>query len=246
MASPEATPATVLLVEDEESIVRLVKMYLEQAGYRVIVAEDGAQGIEMHAREHPDLVILDVMLPKVDGREVLREIRQWAETPVLMLTAMRGEEDRVQGLELGADDYLTKPFSPRELVSRVRAIFRRLTPRAAATDGVLRFADLVISPATHGVELDGTSIDLTAKEFGLLMTLAGAPDQIFTRDALLSRIWGFEYLGDSRTVDVHIGTLRRKIERDPSHPRFVKTIWRVGYKFDPRGVADEPEGAAND
>jgi DNA-binding response OmpR family regulator len=178
------------------------------------------------------------MLPKVDGREVLRRLRQWSQTPVLMLTALRSEEDRINGLDLGADDYLTKPFSPRELVSRVRAILRRMGPRPSQTEETLRFAGLSIYPATRRVEVDGKTVELTAKEFMLLLTLATAPDQVFTRDALLSRVWGFEYLGDSRTVDVHIGTLRRKIERDVAHPAFIKTIWRVGYKFDPNG---EPE-----
>lgn len=231
--------ATVLVVEDEESIARLVKMYLEEAGFRVLVAEDGARGIELHASEHPDLLILDLLLPKVDGREVLRQIRQWADTPALMLTALRGENDRIQGLDLGADDYLTKPFSPRELVSRVRAVLRRAAPRATPADETLRFPGLLVHPATRRIEVDDKPVDLTSKEFLLLLTLVSAPDQVMTRDALLSRVWGFEYLGDSRTVDVHIGTLRRKIERNPAEPRYIKTIWRVGYKFDPRGVADE-------
>ncbi len=237
-------PATILVIEDEENISNLVKFYLEKSGFRILVAEDGARGIELHASEHPDLVILDLMLPKVDGNEVLRRIRQWSQTPVLMLTALRSEEDRINGLDLGADDYLTKPFSPRELVSRVRAILRRIGPRHAQAEETLSFNGLSMYPATRRVEVDGRAIELTAKEFMLLLTLATAPDQVFTRDALLSRVWGFEYLGDSRTVDVHIGTLRRKIERDAAHPAFIKTIWRVGYKFDPNGEA-EPDDEGN-
>jgi two-component system response regulator ResD len=238
-------PPTILVIEDEESIYNLVKFYLEKAGYRIIIAPDGAKGIELHAREHPDLVILDLMLPKVDGREVLRQMRQWSQTPVLMLTALRGEEDRIAGLDQGADDYLTKPFSARELVSRVRAILRRTAPRPAPIAETLRFPGLLIHPATRRVEVDGHPVDLTAKEFLLLLTLASAPEQVFSRETLLSRVWGFEYLGDSRTVDVHIGTLRRKIERDPAQPRYIKTIWRAGYKFDPSGEADSAEGASH-
>ncbi len=229
---------TILVVEDEENIANLVRFYLEKAGYRIVVAADGAKGIELHAREHPDLVILDLMLPKVHGRDVLKQIRQWSQTPVLMLTALRGEEDRIAGLDQGADDYLTKPFSARELVSRVRAILRRTAPRPATSTETLRFPGLLIHPATRRVEIDGHAVELTAKEFLLLLTLASAPDQVFSREALLSRVWGFEYLGDSRTVDVHIGTLRRKIERDPAQPRYVKTLWRAGYKFDPQGEAE--------
>jgi two-component system response regulator ResD len=242
-SAPEANtpPPTILVIEDEENIAHLVKFHLEKAGFRIIIAEDGAKGIELHAREHPDLVILDLMLPKVDGHKVLRQIRQWSQTPVLMLTALRGEEDRITGLDQGADDYLTKPFSGRELASRVRAVLRRVAPRPAAAQETLRYPGLLIHPATRRVEVDGRAVDLTAKEFLLLLTLASAPDQVFSRDTLLSRVWGFEYLGDSRTVDVHIGTLRRKIERDAAHPRFIKTIWRVGYKFDARGEADEGE-----
>ena len=230
---------TILIVEDEENIARLVKLYLEQAGYRVLVAVDGAQGIEMHAREHPDMLVLDVLLPKVDGREVLKEIRQWSSTPVLMLTALHSENDRVDGLEQGADDYLTKPFSPRELVSRVKAVLRRIVPRPEPGEETLSYGSLVIFPATHRVEIDGQPVDLTAKEFLLMLTLASAPDQVFTRESLLNRVWGFDYLGDSRTVDVHVGTLRRKIEH--ADVQWIKTIWRVGYKFDPRGVQSGEE-----
>ncbi len=235
-------PQTILVVEDEGDISNLVKFYLEKAGFRIIIAEDGAKGIELHAREHPDLVILDLMLPKVDGREVIKRIRQWSQTPVLMLTALRAEEDRIAGLDQGADDYLTKPFSARELVSRVRAILRRVAPRPSAASEALVYPGLTIHPATRRVEVNGHPVDLTAKEFSLLLTLASAPDQVFSRETLLSRVCGFEYLGDSRTVDVHVGTLRRKIEDDPAHPRFIKTIWRVGYKFDARGEAETDGG----
>jgi two-component system response regulator ResD len=242
---------TVLVIEDEPSILRLIRIYLEQAGYRVVMAQDGQTGLESHAREHPLLVVLDVMLPVIDGWEVCRRIREEFTTPILMLTARRTEDDRVTGLDLGADDYLTKPFSPRELVSRVRAILRRAGPPAAhmasAEPERIAYAGLIIMPAAHRVEVEGRSVDLTAKEFDLLLALARAPDRVFSREALLSQVWGFEYLGDSRTVDVHVGTLRKKIERDSAHPRYIKTVWRVGYKLDPTGAVDEaPEagGAA--
>jgi DNA-binding response OmpR family regulator len=230
--------ATVLVIEDELSIMQLVRLYLEAAGYTVLTAAEGNSGLEVHARAHPDLVVLDLMLPGLDGWEVCRRIRQSARTPILMLTARRTEDDRVGGLDLGADDYLTKPFSPRELVSRARAILRRTGPADPASSGEpekLTFPGLAITPAARRVEVDEHPIDLTAKEFDLLLAFARAPDYVFTREALLSRVWGFDYLGDSRTVDVHVGTLRKKIERDPTRPRFIQTVWRVGYKFDPTG-----------
>lgn len=240
-----ATQQTVLVIEDEASIARLVRLYLNEAGFRVLAAADGVTGLALHDRERPDLVVLDLMLPGLDGWEVCRRIRATTRTPILMLTARRTEEDRIEGFDLGADDYVTKPFSPRELVGRVRAILRRAAPAAAlAAAGLvdaqpvrLAFDGLLIVPEARHVEVDGRTVELTAKEFDLLVTLARTPDHVFTREALLSRIWGFDYLGDSRTVDVHVGTLRKKVERDPAHPRFIKTIWRVGYKFDPTEVA---------
>jgi DNA-binding response OmpR family regulator len=212
-------------------------------------------GLELHAREHPDLVILDLMLPALDGMEVCRRIRAWANTPILMLTARQGEEDRIAGLELGADDYLVKPFSPREVVSRVKAILRRVqnlatqskeqgsssltNPRleqAKDEHEILRFDQLIINIPARRVEVNGHTIALTVKEFDLLVTLASAPDRVFTREALLNQVWGFTYLGDGRTVDVHIGTLRKKIESVPGAPHVIKTVWGVGYKFAPEGT----------
>jgi two-component system, OmpR family, response regulator ResD len=234
---------SVLVIEDEPSIQQLIRLYLEQAGFRVLVARDGQTGLDLHAREQPVLVVLDVMLPVMDGWEVCRRIRERATTPILMLTARRTEDDRVAGLDLGADDYLTKPFSPREFVSRVRAILRRAVPPASAGASAeperINLEGLTIIPGAHRVEVDGRSVDLTAKEFDLLVAFARAPDHVFSREALLSQVWGFDYLGDSRTVDVHIGTLRKKIERDSAHPRYIKTVWRVGYKLDPLGDAEE-------
>jgi DNA-binding response OmpR family regulator len=240
----------ILIIEDEINIARVIQLYLEQANYTVLVATDGVAGLELHAREHPDLVILDLMLPALDGMEVCRRIRAWANTPILMLTARQGEEDRIAGLELGADDYLVKPFSPREVVSRVKAILRR-TAQSAATGtemkGVeaedkakheeLHFAGLRINIPARRVEVNGEKVTLTAKEFDLLLTLASAPDRVFTRETLLNSVWGYTYLGDGRTVDVHIGTLRKKMEAVVDAPQYIKTVWGVGYKFEPEGLA---------
>ena len=238
----------ILIIEDETSIIQIIQLYLERAGYTVLSATDGIAGLELHAREHPDLVILDLMLPALDGLEVCRRIRSWAITPILMLTARQGEDDRVTGLELGADDYLVKPFSPRELVSRVKAILRRssqaiLEPKEneqsdeaahqKARDEELRFDGLVVNMPSRRVTMYGQQVSLTVKEFDLLVTLASSPDRVFTREALLNQVWGFTYLGDGRTVDVHIGTLRKKLEAIPNAPHHIQTVWGVGYKFVP-------------
>lgn len=242
----------ILIIEDEANIAQVLRLYLEQAGYEVLTAGDGVAGLELHAREHPDLVILDLMLPTLDGMEVCRRIRAWANTPILMLTARQGEEDRIAGLELGADDYLVKPFSPREVVSRVKAILRRAVPAGVSSDvegaganeagresgGIkdsehLRFDGLHVNIPARRVEVNGHDVTLTAKEFDLLVTLASAPDRVFTREALLNAIWGYTYLGDGRTVDVHVGTLRKKLEAVAGAPHNIQTVWGVGYKFAP-------------
>jgi two-component system response regulator ResD len=238
----------ILVIEDELNIARVIQLYLEQANYTVLVARDGVAGLELHAREHPDLVILDLMLPALDGMEVCRRIRAWANTPILMLTARQGEEDRIAGLDLGADDYLVKPFSPREVVSRVKAILRRTAQNMTTTTETksteppdktkheeLCFDGLTIDISARRVEVGGQRVTLTAKEFDLLVTLAAAPDRVFSREALLNSVWGYTYLGDGRTVDVHIGTLRKKIEVVEGVPHYIKTVWGVGYKFDPEG-----------
>jgi two-component system, OmpR family, response regulator ResD len=242
MPEQDAPAAVVLVVEDEENIARLVRLYLEEAGFRALAASDGRDGLALYERERPDLVILDLMLPGMDGWEVCRRIRAIARTPILMLTARQTEEDRIHGLDLGADDYVTKPFSPRELVSRVRAILRRAVPPeapagATAPARVLSFPGLLVNPDARRVEADGRRVELTAKEFDLLVAFAGTPDHVFTREELLNIVWGYNYLGDSRTVDVHVATLRKKVERDPANPGFIKTVWRVGYRFDPTGAA---------
>ncbi len=245
----------ILVIEDEENITQFVRLYLEQASFTVITANDGIAGLEMHAREHPDLVILDLMLPILDGMEVCRRMRAWANTPILMLTARQGEEDRISGLELGADDYLVKPFNPREMVSRVKAILRRTNPANGARPGgadegkevqgtapadELHFQGLVINMPARRVIAGGKQITLTVKEFDLLVTLASAPDRVFTRESLLNQVWGYTYLGDGRTVDVHIGTLRKKLEAIPGIPHHIQTVWGVGYKFVPMPTVSTP------
>lgn len=242
----------ILVIEDEANIVQVIRLYLEQAGYTVVSASDGIAGLELHAREHPDLIILDLMLPILDGMEVCRRIRAWANTPILMLTARQGEDDRVEGLESGADDYLVKPFSPRELVSRVKAILRRSTINTsnttqetqqgqstpaekskASSSDELHFGGLIVNLPSRRVMVLGQAVALTVKEFDLLVTLASSPDRVFTREALLNQIWGYTYLGDGRTVDVHIGTLRKKLEAVAGAPHHIQTVWGVGYKFVP-------------
>ncbi len=234
----------ILIIEDEEGIIHLLNLYLKDAGYAVAVARDGADGMALHARERPDLVVLDIMLPAIDGFEVCRRIRAWSQTPILMLTARSGEEDRINGLELGADDYLVKPFSPRELVSRVRAILRRTGNQESAESrtvavaekqahNVLYFPGLTVDLPARRVEVQGSEVALTPTEFDLLALLAQSPDRVFTREMLMNKVWGYDYLGDGHTIDVHISALRKKIELDPEL-RYIKTVWRVGYRFEAR------------
>jgi two-component system response regulator ResD len=232
----------ILVIEDEDGIIHLLNLYLKNAGYTVVVARDGADGLALHAREQPDLVILDIMLPAIDGFEVCRRIRSWSNTPILMLTARVAEDDRINGLELGADDYLVKPFSPRELVSRVRAILRRVSnqgtaetqPPAKNTEAehtVLSFPGLTIDLLARRVEVNGKEVALTPTEYDLLALLARSPDRVFTREMLMNKVWGYDYLGDGHTVDVHMSALRKKVE-PTSEQRYIKTVWRVGYRFE--------------
>jgi DNA-binding response OmpR family regulator len=233
----------ILVIEDEEGIIHLLNLYLKDAGFTVVVARDGADGLALHAREQPDLVILDIMLPAIDGFEVCRRMRTWSNTPILMLTARIAEDDRINGLELGADDYLVKPFSPRELVSRVRAILRRvgnqevvgpqLAPakNADAENSVLSFPGLMIDLLARRVEVNGKEVALTPTEYDLLALLAKSPDRVFTREMLMNKVWGYDYLGDGHTVDVHMSALRKKVEPAPEQ-RYIKTVWRVGYRFE--------------
>jgi DNA-binding response OmpR family regulator len=237
----------ILIIEDEEGIIHLLNLYLKDAGYSVVAAHDAADGLALHARERPDLVILDIMLPGLDGFEVCRRIRSWSSTPILILTARGDEDERIRGLDLGADDYLVKPFSPRELVSRVRAILRRVEGCSSDSRGsaeqerereVLRFPGLTIDLPARRVEVDGREVALTPTEFDLLALLARSPDRVFTREMLMNKVWGYDYLGDGHIIDVHISALRKKIETHPER-RYIKTVWRVGYKFDATGALKE-------
>jgi two-component system response regulator ResD len=234
----------ILIIEDEDGIIHLLNLYLRDAGYAVVTAKDGADGLALHAREQPDLVILDIMLPAIDGFEVCRRIRAWSQTPILILTARGDEEERINGLELGADDYLVKPFSPRELVSRVRAILRRVgtrgehvTEKPASPSEIkpnhdlLRFPGLTIDRPARRVEVNGREVALTPTEFDMLALMAGSPNRVFTREVLMNQIWGYDYLGDGHTIDVHISALRKKIETEQGQ-RYIKTVWRVGYRFE--------------
>ncbi len=242
----------ILLIEDEDGIIHLINLYLKNEGFTVVIAKDGADGLALHAREQPDLVILDIMLPAIDGFEVCKRIRAWSRTPILMLTARSSEEDRITGLDLGADDYLVKPFSPRELVSRVRAILRRTGPSdapapaneqtQAAKNEVLRFPGLTIDLPARRVEVNGVEIALTPTEFDLLALLAKSPDRVFTREILMNKVWGYDYLGDGHTIDVHMSALRKKIELEPGQ-RYIKTVWRVGYRFEIKTPTPRPLSA---
>jgi phosphate regulon transcriptional regulator PhoB len=226
----------ILVVDDEENILELVRYNLEKEGYEVLLARDGAEALEVAQREKPDLIILDLMLPGVDGLEVCRTLRQKSNVPILMLTAKREETDRVIGLELGADDYLTKPFSLRELLARVRAILRRTHGyEELARSQVISVGGLTIDPERHEVLVNGRTAELTLKEFELLSFLARHPGRVFTREELLERLWDYEFFGDTRTVDVHIRHLREKIEADPRNPKYIKTVRGVGYKFEEPG-----------
>jgi DNA-binding response OmpR family regulator len=225
---------TILVVDDEPSISEVVSIYLRRAGYRVVVASDGQTALEAIEKEAPDLVVLDLMLPRVDGLEITRRLRADGDTPIIMLTARREETDRVLGLEMGADDYVVKPFSPRELVSRVKAVLRRTRGSTPSGDAhVLTFTGLRIDPKAREVAVDDVTVGLTAKEFDLLWVLARHPRQVFNRDQLLDLVWGLTDYIDPSTVTVHVRRLREKIEPDPSNPRYVQTVWGVGYKFEP-------------
>ncbi|HHB91478.1 MAG TPA: response regulator transcription factor [Anaerolineae bacterium] len=230
------TQPLILVVEDEPSIAEVTRLYLQRAGYRVEVLGDGAAALEYLARESPDLVVLDLMLPGVDGLEITRWLRARSETPIIMLTARREETDRVLGFEMGADDYVVKPFSPRELVSRVRAVLRRTQGTGSSpvqAQRVLEFDGLVIDPNTRQVQVREEDVALTAREFDLLYLLARHPRQVFNRDQLLDLVWGVNEFIDPSTVTVHVRRLREKIEPDPSKPRYILTVWGVGYKFEP-------------
>lgn len=228
----------VLVVDDEQSILTLLKYNLEQSGFQVITALDGEAGINTAIAEKPDLIILDLMLPKLDGIEVCKLLRQRKiNVPILMLTAKDDELDKILGLELGADDYMTKPFSPREVIARVKAILRRANfqheiLKNGEEEGTIKIADLIIYPDKYETYFQGNKLELTPKEFELLLYLAKHIGRVHTRDQLLSSVWNYDFAGDTRIVDVHISHLREKIEHDTRKPKYIKTIRGLGYKFE--------------
>ena len=223
----------ILVIEDEAPIVEILKFNLTKSGYRVLAAYDGEEGYRLALSEKPDLILLDVMLPKMDGFEVCKKVREKQSTPIIMLTARDEEVDKVLGLELGADDYCTKPFSVRELMARVKANIRRTSSDAPSGDisDLITFQNLTINPTRYEVSKEDKVIDLTLREFELLKFLAIQPGQIFTRETLLEKVWGYEYFGDVRTVDVTVRRLREKVEDNPASPNFIMTKRGVGYYF---------------
>jgi DNA-binding response OmpR family regulator len=235
MMSMDMAPGTVLVVDDEDIVREVVCTYLEREGYTTLQASAGRSALSLIESEQPDLIVLDVMLPEVDGYTVLAELRRRADVPVILLTARTEETDRVLGLELGADDYVVKPFSPRELVARVRTVLRRSGRlESSAPTALLEFDGLEIDGRSREVRVDGEPVELTAREFDLLAFLAAAPKQVFSRSQLLEQVWDSSAdWQDASTVTVHIRRIRRKIERDPNEPRWIATVWGVGYRFEP-------------
>ena len=227
----------ILVVDDETYIVELVKFNLEKEGYRVVVAFDGVSALKIVQNEPPELIILDIMLPKMDGLEVCRTLKQdpnYNSIPIIMLTAKGEEIDTVLGLEMGADDYIKKPFSPREMVARVKARLRAvriLEAEKAVGEKVYVFKDLIIVPDKYEAFMDEEKLELTPKEFELLCLMVSNQGKVFTRETLLEKVWGYEYSGDTRTVDVHIRHLRQKLNDDSSYPNYIETVRGVGYKF---------------
>ncbi len=223
---------SILVVDDDHKTVDLIRLYLERDGYRVLMAYDGRQALEFARDRRPGLIILDLMLPRVDGLDVCRILRAESQIPIIMLTARTTEEDKLVGLDLGADDYITKPFSPRELVARVRAVLRRGGGQDEAGPEELQFGELVVDFIRHEARLVGTPVHLTPKEFTLLKIMTRQPGRVFTRLELLEGAFGFDYQGFERTVDVHMMNLRKKIEPDPAQPKYIQTVYGVGYKFE--------------
>ena len=231
-AGVTATRPRALVVDDERALVDVVARYLEREGFDVLAAYDGEQAVALARDEHPDVIILDLMLPGIDGIEACRRIRAFSNSYIVMLTAKAEEADKIVGLSTGADDYVTKPFSPGELVARVRAMLRR--PRAAAGSeqaGVRRHGDLELDPLAREVRVAGRGIDLTRREFDVLEALSAEPQVAFSRDRLLERVWGPDWFGDDHVVDVHVANVRRKLGDDPAAPRYIRTVRGVGYRM---------------
>ncbi|WP_045076698.1 response regulator transcription factor [Psychromicrobium lacuslunae] len=240
---PEVGNRKILLVEDEELIAAVVRDYLLRAGYQVELATDGFTALHLAAESNPDLIILDRMLPGLDGAEVCRRIRKTMNMPIILLTALGTEDDRILGLEMGADDYVTKPFSPRELVLRVHSVLRR-SVKEFAPEPTVELAGFSLNPAARQVQLHGEMLALTAREFDLLAFFLRRPQQVFSREELIKAVWGWDF-GDLSTVTVHVRRLREKIEKDPTHPTLLHTVWGVGYRFDPEPVEPERPAPSN-
>jgi len=228
----EVSVAKILVVDDEPNIREVVGLYLRRDGHDVVSATDGEEALRVFGESEPDLVVLDLMLPKLSGMEVCRRMRANRRVPLIMLTARGEEEERIVGLSLGADDYVVKPFSPRELAARVGAVLRRVEESSSPSNRrVLSFEGLEIDPNTREVLVDGKPAMLTAREFDLLYYMASAPGRVFTRDQLMERVWGYTFSADTSTVTVHVRRLREKVEPDPARPRYLQTVWGIGYKF---------------
>jgi DNA-binding response OmpR family regulator len=229
----ESPVAKILVVDDEPNIREVVSLYLRRDGHSVITAADGEEALRLYRQSQPDLVVLDIMLPKVSGLEVCRRIQSDERVPVVMLTARGEEEDRIVGLGIGADDYVVKPFSPRELAARVEAVLRRVNEArtGAGAEKWMVFGDLCIDPNAREVTIRDAQVTLTAREFDLLHHMASHPKRVYTRDQLMETVWGYAFASDTSTVTVHIRRLREKIEPDPAHPRYLQTVWGVGYRF---------------
>ncbi len=220
---------TILVVDDEQNIIELATMYLEPEGFRVSSARDGQTALDKFKDERPALIVLDLMLPKINGWDICRRIRAESDVPIIMLTARDDDVDKIVGLELGADDYMTKPFNPRELVARVKAILRRSAPNRPAPTSILRVGNVTIDPARRTVQIDSRVVELRTKEFDLLMTLAENEGIVLTREKLLDLVWGFDFYGQTRTVDVHVAHVRDKLKGSQAA---IETVWGVGYKLE--------------
>ena len=221
----------ILIVDDDQNICELLRLYLAKEGYETLIAHDGEKALELFEQNKPNMVLLDVMMPRMDGWEVCRRIRAQANTPIIMLTAKGETFDKVLGLELGADDYVVKPFDSKEVVARIKAVLRRCNPEESCKEGVIQFENLSLNMSRYELKVKGKVVEAPPKELELLAYLAGHPNRVFTRDQLLDEVWGFEYYGDSRTIDVHIKRLREKLE-GASEQWSLKTVWGVGYKFE--------------
>ena len=219
----------VLVVDDDVKTVELVRLYLNRDGYRVLTAYDGVEALRLARESRPDLIVLDLMLPGIDGLQICRTLRNESDVPIIMLTARTTDQDKLTGLDLGADDYMTKPFSPRELAARIRAVLRRLPGERGPTE--IKHGDLTVNSLKHEASLAGRPLNLTTVEFKLLGVLIKEPGRVFSRGQLIEKAFGYDFEGFDRTIDVHILNLRRKLEPEPSHPRYIKTIYGAGYKL---------------